>query len=166
MTADAAPPPDLLAHVNRRLGGFEINVASVAMVALLAFNGYAIGARYLFNSYPAWIIEVTEFLMVVLVFLGGAWLYRERRHVAVDFFVGLLPRGGLARRVVFVVVEVSILAFALVTLWQAAVYQPILFARKTPVLGLPANVSSIMVPLAYLSIVLAALEHLRKGGRR
>lgn len=156
----------LLARVNQRLAQFEIDAACVAMVLLLALNGYAIFARYLFNRYPAWIIEVTEMLMVCVVFLGGAWLYRAGRHVAVDYFVGLLPAGGLARRTIGIGVELAILAFAVVTLWQAWVYQPILYARATPVLGLPANVFGAAVVFAYASIVLSALERLWSLVRR
>lgn len=146
--------------MNQRLAAFEINAACVAMVLLLALNGYAIAARYLFNRYPAWIIEVTETLMVCIVFLGGAWLYKAGRHVAVDYFVGLLHPGGKARKAIHIGAEVAIIAFAIVTLWQAAVYYPILMARKTPVLGLPANVFSAAVPLAYASILLFGLERL------
>lgn len=69
----------------------------MATVLLLALNGYAIAARYLFNSFPAWVIEVTEMVMGCAVFLGGAWLYRSGPHVAVNYFVGLLLAGGLAR---------------------------------------------------------------------
>ena len=140
--------------------------ASAAMILLLALNGYAIFARALLARYPAWIIEVTETLMVCIVFLGGAWLYRAGRHVAVDYFTGLLPADGAAARAIRIAVELAILAFALVTLWQAWVYQPILFSRKTTALGLPANVLSIAVPFAYASIVLAGVERLARLCRR
>ncbi len=156
----------LLARVNQRLAQFEINTACVAMVLLLALNGYAIAARYLFNRYPAWIIEVTETLMVCVVFLGGAWLYRDGRMVAVSFFVDLLRADGRLRKITRVGVELAIVALAIVTLWQAAVYLPILAARKTPVLGLPAYLVSAAVPVAYASILLAATERLWNLVRR
>lgn len=156
----------LLARINQRLAQFEINTACAAMVLLLALNGYAIAARYLFNRYPAWIIEVTETLMVCVVFLGGAWLYRDGRQVAVSFFVDLLRADGRLRKITRIGVELAIVAFAIVTLWQAAVYLPILAARKTPVLGFSANLVSAAVPLAYASILLAAAERLWNMVRR
>ena len=156
----------MLARLNQRIAQFEIGAASAAMILLLALNGYAIFARALLARYPAWIIEVTETLMVCIVFLGGAWLYRAGRHVAVDYFAGRLPAGGAAARAVRIGVEAAILVFALVTLWQAWVYQPILFSRKTTALGLPANVLSIAVPFAYASIVLAGAERLARLCRR
>jgi TRAP-type C4-dicarboxylate transport system permease small subunit len=156
----------LLARLNRRIAQFEMSAACLAMILLLALNGYAIFARAFLDRYPAWIIEVTETLMVCIVFLGGAWLYKSGRHVAVDYFVTLLRSDGSAVRIIRIAVELAILAFALVTLWQAWVYQPILFSRKTTALGLPANVLSAAVPLAYASIVLAALERLIQMRRR
>ena len=156
----------LLTYVNQRFAQFEINTACAAMVLLLALNGYAIAARYLFNRYPSWIIEVTETLMVCVVFLGGARLYRDGRQVAVSFFVDLLHAEGRPRKIIRIGVELAIVAFAIVTLWQAAVYLPILAGRNTPVLGFSANLVSAAVPVAYASILLAAVERLWNLVRR
>lgn len=151
-----------LARLNLWLGSAEMAVASVAMAVLLATNGYAIAGRYLFGAHPAWIIEVTEAMLVIVVFAGGSWLYRENRQIAITLLIDKLAPTGLPRRVLVLVGELAVLAFALVTLWQAAKYQPILFSRKTPVLGLPANLSSVMVPIAYVAIALTSIERLRK----
>ena len=50
--------------------------------------------------------------------------------------------------------------FVLVTLWQAAIYQPILAERLTTALQVPQNVVTIAIPIAYISILLAGLESL------
>jgi len=165
-TGDGRGSLGALARLNRWLGSAEMAVASVAMVVLLASNGYAIAGRYLFSAHPAWIIEVTEALLVVIVFAGGSWLYRENRQIAIAMLIEKLPQRGLPRRALVLIGELAVLAFALVTLWQAAKYQPILFSRKTPVLGLPANLSSVMVPIAYVAIALTCIERLRKLTRR
>lgn len=158
--------PGPLGRLNAWLGSAEMAVASVAMIALLATNGYAIAGRYLFAAHPAWIIEVTEALLVVMVFAGGSWLYRENRQIAITMLIDKLAPAGLPRRALVLFGELAVLAFALVTLWQAAKYQPILFSRKTPVLGLPANLSSMMVPIAYVAIALTSIERLQKLMRR
>jgi TRAP-type C4-dicarboxylate transport system permease small subunit len=140
--------------------------ASAAMIVLLVSNGYAIAGRYLFAAHPAWIIEVTETMLVVMVFAGGSWLYRENRQIAITMLVEKLQPNGWPRRSLAMIGEIAVLVFALVTLWQAAKYQPILFSRKTPVLGLPANLSSLMVPIAYIAIALTSIERLRALWRR
>jgi TRAP-type C4-dicarboxylate transport system permease small subunit len=156
----------LLDRASAALARFELVLSSAAMILLLALNGYAIIGRHLLGNYPSWIIEVTETLLVTIVFLGGAWLYRARRHIAVTVLVDGVLRNTWLRRVLVVAGELVVLAFALVTLWQAAKYQPILFARQTPVLGLPANIVSAAVPVAYLSIAISSLCHLRRLGPR
>ena len=160
-SATAGPDDrDLLSRVNAWLGDAEMAIASTAMALLLALNGYAIVARYVFARYPAWIIEVTEALLVFIVFAGGSWLYRNHRQIAITVLIDKLPRDGAPRRWLIALGELAVLAFALVLLWQAAKYQPILMSRKMPVLGLPANLSSIMVPLAYVAIALTSVERL------
>lgn len=158
--------PGALGRLNAWLGSAEMAVASIAMILLLVATGYAIAGRYLFSAHPAWIIEVTEALLVIMVFAGGSWLYRENRQIAITLLIEKLAPGGLPRRALALIGEFAVLVFALVTLWQAAKYQPILFSRKTPVLGLPANLSSIMVPIAYVAIALTSIERLQKLVRR
>ena len=48
--------------------------------------------RYFFNSPITGTTEVTEFMMVIVVFPALALCAVKRRHVQVDLLVGLLPR--------------------------------------------------------------------------
>jgi TRAP-type C4-dicarboxylate transport system permease small subunit len=153
-----------LACFNAALGRTEARLSVVLMALLLALNGYAVAARFLVNRYPPWVIEVSEALMVWMVFLGGAWLYRAKQHIAVEIFMDALPDGA-GKRWIVTLGELAVLAFVLVVLWQAVLYQPILLTRKTPVLGWPANLPSIIMIYAYAAILLAGVERLLRGGR-
>lgn len=158
----------MLRRANSAFAAFEIGAITVLLGILFLANAYALVMRYFFNSYPAWIIEVSEFLLVSLVFLGGSWLYRQGRQIAVLAFVDLIARDGLPGRVVRAFGEIAVLAFAVLTLWQAVRMQPVLFQSQTPVLGLPKNLTTMMIPLAYVSILLASLERFLAiaGGRK
>jgi C4-dicarboxylate transporter DctQ subunit len=46
--------------------------------------------RNLFNCPQIWSVEVTEYAMLYITFLGTAWLLREEGHVRVDILVLLL----------------------------------------------------------------------------
>jgi TRAP-type C4-dicarboxylate transport system permease small subunit len=49
--------------------------------------------RYFLNRPQIWAVEVTEYAMLYLTFLGAAWLLREEGHVRLDIiFVLLKPR--------------------------------------------------------------------------
>jgi TRAP-type C4-dicarboxylate transport system permease small subunit len=49
--------------------------------------------RYFLNRPQIWAVEVTEYAMLYLTFLGSAWLLREEGHVRLDIIdVFLNPR--------------------------------------------------------------------------
>jgi TRAP-type C4-dicarboxylate transport system permease small subunit len=150
----------MLRRANAVFSAFEAGAITVLLGVLFLANFYALTMRYFFRSYPPWIIEVSECLLVSLVFLGGSWLYREGRQIAVLIFLNMLHPDRLPGRLVRMVGEIIVLGFALLVLWQAARYQTVLFQSRTPVLGLPKNITTILVPVAYFSIVLASLERL------
>ena len=149
-----------LAAFNRHLGRVELFLATLFLGLLVAANTFAVAGRVLFQLYPSWIIEVSSALLIWSVFAGSAYLYKARRHIAVTLLVDKLSAGGTARRVVGIAGEALVLIFVLVTLWQAAIYQPILAERLTTALQVPQNVVTIAIPIAYLSILLAGLESL------
>lgn len=50
--------------------------------------------RYFLRTPIEWVVEVNEYLLVYLTFLGAGWLLRDQGHVRVDVFVRLMsPRG-------------------------------------------------------------------------
>ena len=138
----------------------EYFLAALFLGLLVAANTVAVAGRVLFQMYPSWIIEVSSALLIWSVFAGSAYLYKARRHIAVTLLVDKLDAGGTARRAVAIAVDALVLVFVLVTLWQAAIYQPILAERLTTALQVPQNVVTLAIPIAYVSILLAGLESL------
>ena len=138
----------------------ELFLATLFLGLLVAANTVAVAGRVLFQLYPSWIIEVSSALVIWSVFAGSAYLYKARRHIAVTLLVDRLDAGGTARQAVGIAGEVLVLVFVLVTLWQAAIYQPILAERLTTALQVPQNVVTIAIPIAYVSILLSGLESL------
>jgi len=49
--------------------------------------------RYFFNRPQIWAVEVTEYAMLYITFLGAAWLLKEEGHVRLDIlFMFLKPK--------------------------------------------------------------------------
>lgn len=49
--------------------------------------------RYFFNHPLVWVIEISEYILVFITFLGSAWLLKEERHVSIDIVSAILrPR--------------------------------------------------------------------------
>lgn len=151
---------------NRAAGRIELFLAAFFLALLVLANTVAVGGRVLFAIYPSWIIEVSVTLVIWTVFVGAAYLYKQRGHVAVTLVYDQLKPGGAARRAMDIVSEVLVLVFVLVALWQAAIYQPILALRVTTALQLPQNLVSIFIPIAFVSMFLSGLEFLLTQLRR
>ena len=74
-----------------------ITLFGTLVVILIAFNmvtvSTAVVMRYLLKSSPAWVIEVTEYSLLYITFLGSAWLLRREGHVRMDLIIsGLRPK--------------------------------------------------------------------------
>jgi TRAP-type C4-dicarboxylate transport system permease small subunit len=149
-----------LGSFNARLGRVELFLTTAFLALLVIANTVAVVGRMLFALYPTWIIEVSAGLLIASVFTGGGYLYKTRGHVAVTLLVDRLNKSSAIHRGVVIVGEALVLVFVGVALWQAAIYQPILWMRMTTALQIPQNFVSIFIPIAYVSIALSAIETL------
>ncbi len=58
--------------------------AAVILVFITAAVCYTIFMRFLFNQTTIWIIPMTEYALLWIVFLGTTWLLREAGHITTD----------------------------------------------------------------------------------
>lgn len=141
-------------------------VSLVALVAMTAITVVDVAGRYLFNRPLLGSLELSELLMVFLVF--GAFAVTELRngHVDIDVVVAKLPPRGQAL--------CETLAALLSTLfWGAITWRTALHAQNvwragetTPNLGLPISpfvwVAAIGTLLFTLALVARAFAALRR----
>ena len=60
---------------------------NMVMVCTLVFM------RYVLKNAPAWVIEVTEYSLLYITFLGTTWLLKEEGHVRMDLIIsGFSPK--------------------------------------------------------------------------
>jgi TRAP-type C4-dicarboxylate transport system permease small subunit len=59
-------------------------LAGVILVFITAAVCYTIGMRFLFRQTTIWIIPMTEYALLWIVFLGTTWLLREKGHITTD----------------------------------------------------------------------------------
>jgi TRAP-type C4-dicarboxylate transport system permease small subunit len=71
-----------------------LNIMAVLAGAILVFITaavcYTIGMRFLFTKTTIWIIPVTEYALLWIVFLATAWLLREKGHITTDVLYAFL----------------------------------------------------------------------------
>ena len=68
---------------DRSLDGMAA-LAGVILVLITAAVCYTIGMRFLFRQTTIWIIPMTEYALLWIVFLGTTWLLREKGHITTD----------------------------------------------------------------------------------
>lgn len=67
-------------------------VAAVAiLVALVCAVTFEVVMRYAFNKPTRWVVEFSEYSLLYLAFLGGAWVLKEEGHVKVELLIEVLP---------------------------------------------------------------------------
>ncbi len=66
-------------------------IAGLFSITIMVLICYLVVMRYLFQSPPAWVLEVCEYLLIYITFLSSAWLLRNNGHVRVDILLNWLP---------------------------------------------------------------------------
>ena len=59
-------------------------LAGAILVFITAAVCYTIGMRFLFRQTTIWIMPITEYALLWIVFLGTTWLLREKGHITTD----------------------------------------------------------------------------------
>jgi C4-dicarboxylate transporter DctQ subunit len=60
------------------------SLAGIILVFITAAVCYTIFMRFLFKQTTIWIIPMTEYALLWIVFLGTTWLLREKGHITTD----------------------------------------------------------------------------------
>jgi TRAP-type C4-dicarboxylate transport system permease small subunit len=84
---------------------------ALAVIVFLQFF-----TRYVLNNSFAWTEEIARYLLMVLVFVGGAMVTRRRTQIAVEL-VGNVMRDGPAKRVLIAFVGIASLGFLAILAW-------------------------------------------------
>jgi len=79
-----------LAAIFDRVIDFLGFLAGVVLVVLMLVMCYEVVMRYFFARPPAWAVEVAEYMLFFIAFLGAAWLLKMHGHVRVDIVAGRL----------------------------------------------------------------------------
>jgi len=150
----------------RILHGVGVGILAVLMV----LTASDVTLRYVFNRPIVGSLDLTEYMMAIVVSFGLAYCAFLKGHVSVDLIVSHLPQRTQAT-IDSITGLFSVILFSLIT-WQSYVYTQLLFASglKSTVLLIPRFPFAAMVCLgsAFLTIVLLAnfLEFLSQAVRK
>ena len=105
-------------------------VTLLILVLLNLIVGLQVFSRYVLNHSLFWSEELARYLFIYLVFLSGAMVLRQDRHIQVTVFVDILP--APLKRAIIVLGELLMLGFAgtvlVESIWLAAMVWTVLTA--------------------------------------
>lgn len=91
-------------------------VGAAVLFSMMLLTTADVAGRYLFNSPILGALEITEFMVVVVVFSFLGITQQENGHVAVDLLVGSLPSG--VRRVIDLLTGLASLTILGLITWK------------------------------------------------
>jgi TRAP-type transport system small permease protein len=106
----------MLIHLRRTADRLIEAMAVLVMLAMLSVVVLGVVFRAA-NNPLVWSDELAQYLLVWLGFLGWMIATRRRSHIRIMVFIDALP--DLLRRAVEIVLQLAIIAFAIVLMWQA-----------------------------------------------
>jgi TRAP-type C4-dicarboxylate transport system permease small subunit len=123
---EPAPPPNtpsddvhlIVAHDEEvTIEYFPEDWLAIAVFWALAFIIFLqFFTRYVLNNSLAWTEEIARYLLMVVVFVGGAMVVRRNTNIAVELVPNLM-KDGLVKRVLTAAVEITKLFFLGLLAW-------------------------------------------------
>ncbi|WIM66855.1 TRAP transporter small permease [Corynebacterium breve] len=134
-----------------------LGVISVVLFAILvATTSWQVITRQILHTPSTWSEEFAKICFVWLTFLGSAFLFGERGHIAVDFLARKLSEGG--QRAMQLFVQLMILVFAGVGMtWGGILAAKVAWHQNLTALPFAIGWVYIVIPIAGVCIAIFAL---------
>ena len=111
---------DVFNKLNEKIGVFSKLLSyagALVLFALMLLTTMDVAGRYLFNTPLMGVFEITEFMMVCLVFCSLAYTQSKKAHVAVDILIGQMSKKK-QRMIDILNYGISVIILALIT-WKS-----------------------------------------------
>lgn len=146
----------MLSNIRHFLKTILAAVSVTLFAVLVATTTWQVVSRQILNEPSTWSEELARLLFVWLSFLGSAFLFGERGHIAVDFLARKLPFAG--QRVAQIFVQAMVLLFALVGLvWGGYLAASIAWEQNLTALPFTIGWVYLVIPIAGVFIAIFAL---------
>ena len=152
----------LISKAINRLTWLAELLAEIGLVGLLLIVIHEVIVRYVFDSPTLFSVELSEYLLVLVVFMSIGWVLKEDRHVAVSFVVDLLPRK--VRLGMNVLTSVLTMAFLGILVWKGGRTAVTAYTgdyHSSSLLNFPMWIPYVLIPLGALVL---SLQYLVKIG--
>jgi TRAP-type C4-dicarboxylate transport system permease small subunit len=117
---------------------FEDWLAAIIFWSLGIIVGLQFFTRYILNDSLAWTEEIARYLLMWVVFIGGAMVMRRNSHIAVDLLANLMPP-SVARSLLMALVDMIKLVFLGLLAWFSVLIVDRMEYQRMTVFDLPMS---------------------------
>ncbi len=130
----------------------------VAFILLTLDVLWGVFSRYVVGEQSRWTEEIANYLLMWIALLGAALVYDQKAHLGVDYLVCKLHPS--ARRWAAVIVELNVLAFAIILTVGGWILVTRSMGQSTPALKWNMGYLYAAAPISGAFFILFCLEHL------
>jgi len=142
---------------------FDMAIEAIVILAFLSFVVLSFGQvilRYLLGMPLTWSEEISRYLFVWVVFLGGGVAARYRGHIVLDFLLGILPR----KVRIGLVLAMGVLSLAMLLVlfaWQGWNLTLVSWRQESSATGLPVGCATLAIPVGGVLMALNTIRAFR-----
>ena len=149
---------DWLSALSARHSRWVLVMACICQASLGVIVIYGVVLRYVFNDSQSYVEQVALLMVISVAMFGAAAGARDSGHIGLDSLARLLP--PKVQFWIKVVVELLIIAFALLLLWGSVHMGTSTFRDTIPTLGISEAFRYLPPVIASVLITLFSVEHL------
>lgn len=127
-----------------------------------------------FSNQFSWILEVSEYLLVFLTFLGVAWLLREDGHIKLDLLLNRLSEKNRTRMEIVnscigAIISLIITVYGFLATWNLYMRD----IKTETILEIPRSLLIVVIPVSFLFVfvqfirnILSAINKLKLSSQK
>ncbi len=145
----------IISKINESIG----KAVSWLLMAIMLIIVYEVVMRYVLDSPTKWSNEISQYLLVVVSMLGGAYCLVYDGHVRVDILYHRMSEKK--RAFIDILLAIFVLSFVIAIFVKGAdlCYEALIHnKRSNTVLGFPLFPSMVMVPIGSFLLALQAIS--------
>ena len=142
-----------------RILSLFMGLACIILCLVMLSVGLEVVLRYFFDRPQVWVIELSEYALLYITFLGAAWVLKADGHVKVDIFTAWLSSKGraicsLVSFLVCVTVSLVLVVYGGRVTWDhfsEGIYNP-------TILEVPKFAILLVIPLGGVTLLIQSLR--------
>lgn len=131
-----------------RVNTWVATTVSFLILVLVGVVMFEVVSRSIFHAPTQWVDEISRYLLVGVVMLGGGYCLADDAHVRVDIFYRNF--GPRARSILEIITFLIVLTFTTVIIWKGGIlsWEALMEGKRSnTILGLPLFPSMVLVPI-------------------